>query len=1407
MVGELVDFNSVIGWITTVVCRCVYLFLWIPFNIQLHFRRQGISGPPLRLPFGNAREIVRFMKEAQAKPLPAFHHDFVGRVLPHYTHWTSSYGKCCLFWFGTQPMLAIPKPELIREVLLNPKGDFEKPEFNPLSRRLIGDGLFGLRGKKRLRHKRIILPAFHKTRWVKEAGEGPKEVDAFQEFHVLAADINSRTAFGSNYEEGKRIFSLQEEQTTLVLQALRSVYIPGFRFIPTQKNRERWRIEREIRSLLRVLIAGKKEELKEKSMNLLGLMLSANDKEKEEQRMSTEEIVDECKTFYFVGNETTANFLTWTVLLLALHKEWQSKARDEVLSVFGRHGHIDAESLGQLKIVEMVLKESLRLYPPAVFLLREVCKDTKLGDLTLPAGVEVYLPILAVHHDANLWGPDVSEFNPGRFYNGSSDPTAFFPFGMGSRVCIGQNLAMTEGRVVISMILQQFYLDVAPTYVHAPMPMMTLQPQYGAQVFHFRRLGIAGPPLRLPFGNAREIVRFMKEAQGKPLPAFHHDFVGRVLPHYIHWTSLYGKCCLFWFGTQPRLAIPKPELIREVLLNPKGDFERPEFNPLSRRLIGDGLVGLRGKKWLRHKRIILPAFHGMVSAMVASTEVMLERWVKETGEGPKEVDAFQEFHVLAADIISRTAFGSNYEEGKRIFSLQEEQTTLVLQALRSVYIPSFRTEKGGELSLLRVLIAGKKEELKEKSMNLLGLMLSAIDKEREEQRMSTEEIVDECKTFYFAGKETTANFLTWTVLLLALHKEWQSKARDEVLSVFGRHGHIDAESLGQLKIVEMVLKESLRLYPPAVFLRREVCKDTKLGDLTLPAGVEVFLPILAVHHDADLWGPDVSEFNPTRFSNGSSNPAAFFPFGMGSRVCIGQNLAMTEGRVVISMILQQFFLDVAPTYVHAPMPMMTLQPQYGAQVLHFRRQGISGPPLRLPFGNAREIVRFMKEAQAKPLPAFHHDFVGRVLPHYIHWTSLYGKCCLFWFGTQPRLAIPKPELIREVLLNPKGDFERPEFNPLSRQLIGDGLVGLRGKKWLRHKRIILPAFHARGGGRVHELGRSSSAIVECTGWSGRNLSRSSRSVVFFVKLFFWPALRSVYVPGSRFLPTQKNRERWRTESEIKSLLRVLIAGKQEELEEKSTNLLGLMLSANNEEREEKTMSMEEIVDECKTFYFAGKEATAAFLTWTVLLLASHKEWQSKARDEVLSVLGRHGHPVAESLDQLKIVSLRFCSSTQYPLGCHIVLQFLIVPKNVAVMKQVEMVLKESLRLYPPAVHLHRQACKDMKLGDLTLPAGVQVYLPILAVHHNAEFWGPDVSEFNPARFSDGSSNPAAFFPFAMGPRVCIGKNLVMTEGRVVISMILQQFSLDVSPTYVHAPMQLMALQPQYGAQVILHRMS
>jgi PHYB activation tagged suppressor 1 len=145
----------------------------------------------------------------------------------------------------------------------------------------------------------------------------------------------------------------------------------------------------------------------------------------------------------------------------------------------------------------------------------------------------------------------------------------------------------------------------------------------------------------------------------------------------------------------------------------------------------------------------------------------------------------------------------------------------------------------------------------------------------------------------------------------------------------------------------MILLETLRLYPPAVATIRRATRDVNLGGLFLPRDTELLIPIMVMHHDPKLWGHEAASFNPARFAAGASraasHPQAFLPFGLGPRMCIGQNLALLEAKVTLAVLLRRFELRRSPRYVHAPTVLMLLYPQYGAPVI-FKPLPPSPPP-------------------------------------------------------------------------------------------------------------------------------------------------------------------------------------------------------------------------------------------------------------------------------------------------------------------------------------------------------------------------------------------------------------------------------------------------------------------------------
>ncbi|XP_058722724.1 cytochrome P450 716A67-like [Vicia villosa] len=484
-------------------------WLWLrPKKLEKLLREQGLRGNSYRILVGDVKDLFKMEKESKSKSMN-LSDDIVPRVSPYIQQCVKIHGKNSFIWFGTKPRVILTEPEQIKDVL-NKISEF--PKRNNKIFKSLASGLASHQGEKWSKHRRLINPAFQLEKlkimtpsfltscndligkWKEMLSSDELcEIDIWPSLQNLTSDAISRTAFGSSYEEGKRIFELQRELAGLIMKDLVKSFIPLWRSVPTTVHRKMDEIDRDIQSSLKDIIINKREKaLGESTTNdLLSILLESNHKEIGENTnnknvgMTLDDVVGECKLFYFAGQETTSVLLVWTMILLSRYPDWQHRAREEVLQIFGNKKP-DFDGLNNLKIVTMILYEVLRLYPPVIGLVRQIEKDVKLGNLILPGGVEVFLPIILLHHDCELWGDDAKMFNPKRFSEGVLKATngrySFFPFGGGPRICIGQNFSMMEAKMAITTILQHFSFELSPTYTHAPSTMITLQPQYGAQI-------------------------------------------------------------------------------------------------------------------------------------------------------------------------------------------------------------------------------------------------------------------------------------------------------------------------------------------------------------------------------------------------------------------------------------------------------------------------------------------------------------------------------------------------------------------------------------------------------------------------------------------------------------------------------------------------------------------------------------------------------------------------------------------------------------------------------------------------------------------------------------------------------------------------------------------------------------
>eukprot|EP01018_Ginkgo_biloba_P005694 Gb_08932 [translate_table: standard] len=202
---------------------------------------------------------------------------------------------------------------------------------------------------------------------------------------------------------------------------------------------------------------------------------------------------------------------------------------------------------------------------------------------------------------------------------------------------------------------------------------------------------------RATFGTSYEEGKHLFNMQASSSAMdFSHDILPWVLSFYHHWTKIYGRTFVLWFGPTARINVTDPELVKEIFYTKFEDYEKAEAHPLVKKLEGDGLLSLSGDKWAHHRRIINPSFHMenlnvmIIFQYYTNSASMLERWRKNIELSANEIEVSGDFQNLSADIIARAAFGSSYEEGKHLFNMQGEQMIFAAEAFHKIILPSCR---------------------------------------------------------------------------------------------------------------------------------------------------------------------------------------------------------------------------------------------------------------------------------------------------------------------------------------------------------------------------------------------------------------------------------------------------------------------------------------------------------------------------------------------------------------------------------------------------------------------------------------------------------------------------------------------------------------------------------------------
>ncbi len=425
------------------------------------------------------------------------------------------------------------------------------------------------------------------------------------------------------------------------------------------------------------------------------------------------------------------------------------------------------------------------------------------------------------------------------------------------------------------------------------------------------------------------------------------DMARKPLQFLNHSSQTYGDIVYHRFGPYHTYLLNHPDHIHELLVKQPGKVQKwDRMKEKMGKLTGDGLLVSDGDSWRQQRKLVQPSLHTLrighyADIMSSYTLRMIDAW-----EDGQELDLQASLIQLTMSIITKALFNADFiTEATPLFEASRLAQELVVRDMGSIialpeWIPTPRKRREQEaLKTLHdyiMLTIKERQENPGETEDLLSALLEAKDEDG--NKMTVEQIYNEAMTLFMAGHDSTSNALTWLWYLLLEHPDAEQTLSETVTRVL--QGNLPTfESLKDLQYIEMLFKETIRLYPPVWAFMRQAVEEVQIGGYAIPAGSMIYVSPWVIHRDARFF-ENPTEFRPERFSAENEpniKSFSYFPFGGGPRVCIGNHFAMMEAKITTALINQRVKFELVAGQSVEIDPGLTLRPRNGLRVIVRKR--------------------------------------------------------------------------------------------------------------------------------------------------------------------------------------------------------------------------------------------------------------------------------------------------------------------------------------------------------------------------------------------------------------------------------------------------------------------------------------